>query len=39
MANKIKRKRRLRKVLLRRKKELIKKAWRYIFVKSGLLDK
>jgi hypothetical protein len=37
MANKAKRKRRLTRSLARRRKEGLKRAWRNIFVKKGIL--
>lgn len=37
MANKIKRKRRLQKLVTRREKDRLKTAWRNIFVKKGIL--
>jgi hypothetical protein len=37
MANKIKRKRRLKKAMTNRKKDRLKRAWRNIWVKSGVL--
>jgi len=37
MVNKRKQKRRLRKAIGKRKKERVKKAWRQIFVNSGVL--
>ncbi|MEH7093963.1 DUF3983 domain-containing protein [Neobacillus vireti] len=38
MANKAKRKRRLKKAFKKREKEQVKIAWRNIFVKAGVLN-
>lgn len=38
MANKAKQKRRLRKAIAARQKDSVKKAWRNIFVKAGILN-
>ena len=38
MANKVKQKRRLRKAFKKREKDLIRSAWRNIFIKAGVLN-
>jgi hypothetical protein len=38
MANKVKRKRRLRKAIAKREKDNLKRAWRNIFVKAKVLN-